>query len=216
MTSPRLTTLPCARRFILATSLSAMGLPVNAWSTPGHASFCPCPLPPRCFHRYCTHLRIGRALADKNIAEWVATLLRLRRDGKHACAGLCSDIDLLRRSHKVVVGIDDVGSGQLVAVPLEDSLDGELANLHTKRRIPFEQVARCTAERAWDRFAPFWRIPMPDQGTPHLWPLQTSGRDRRSMRPNPAGSFSDRGPDIFLQSCGTCHSIRTPGHEVEA
>ena len=92
-----------------------------------------------------------RALADENIAECRFGLFR--RDGEHIGAGLGSDPERLRRSHEVVVGIDDIDTGQLVAVPLEDSLDGEPAYLQTKPGIFFEQVARCAAERARIRAA---------------------------------------------------------------
>jgi hypothetical protein len=74
-------------------------------------------------------------------------LFRFRSHGKHIVAGLYRNIELLCRSHKVLVCIDHIGWGQLVAVPLEDSLDGEPSDLHTKRGIPAEQVARRTAER---------------------------------------------------------------------
>jgi len=47
------------------------------------------------------------------------------------------------------VGINDIHAGQFVAVPLDDSLDGEPAHVQTELGVLLEQVARSAAERAW-------------------------------------------------------------------
>jgi len=61
-----------------------------------------------------------------------------RRNGQHVGAGLRSDPEGLRRSHEVIVGIDDIHAGQLVSVPFEDSLDGEPAYLQAEPSVFFE------------------------------------------------------------------------------
>ena len=48
----------------------------------------------------------------------------------------------------MIVGIDDIHAGQFVAVPFQDSLDGEPTHLQTEPGILLEQVARCAAKRA--------------------------------------------------------------------
>jgi hypothetical protein len=55
--------------------------------------------------------------------------LRFRRDGEHVVAGVCSHPELIRRGNEAAAGIDCVAGGQLVAVPLKDSLDGQPARL---------------------------------------------------------------------------------------
>ena len=47
----------------------------------------------------------------------------------------------------MVKGIEDIDSSQIVAVPLEDSLEGEPAHLQTEAGVLLEEVERCAAER---------------------------------------------------------------------
>src|SRR5579862_558904 len=68
-------------------------------------------------------------------------------------ASFGSDPEALCRSHEMVICIEDNDAGQFVAVPLEDSLDGEPTHLQTESGILLEQVTRCAAKRARVRAA---------------------------------------------------------------
>ena len=70
------------------------------------------------------------------------------RLGEHIRAGLRSDPDGLGRSHVVVKGIEDIDTSQLVAIFLEDSLDGQPTHFETEPGVLLNQIARCATERA--------------------------------------------------------------------
>ena len=96
---------------------------------------------------------------------------------------------------KWLIGIEDIDAGQFVAVPLEDSLDGEPTHLQTEPGVFLEQVARCAAERARIGAARVGKF----QGE-----IEEAGIFRRGKPPagiaarcwpNPRGSSSGRGRD---------------------
>jgi len=59
-----------------------------------------------------------------------------------------ADPDGLGRSHVVVKGIEDIDTSQLVAISLEDSLDGQPTHFETEPGVLLNQIARCATERA--------------------------------------------------------------------
>jgi hypothetical protein len=75
------------------------------------------------------------------------------RNREYVDASFGSVPEALRRSHEMVICIEDIDTGQFVAVPLEDSLDGEPTHLQTEPGIHLDQVTRCAAKRARVRAA---------------------------------------------------------------
>lgn len=65
-------------------------------------------------------------MAEERIAERCTGFLCLCGEGDYLCLGLCRDPELVRRSHQMLVSVNHLDDGQLIAVAFKDSVDCEV------------------------------------------------------------------------------------------